>query len=85
MKRKLASVQRVLDVLPIEGADAIERVQINGWQCVVKKGAFAVGDRGVFFEIDAIPPTCPRTAFSGPRRAPRPSRARAPGATAFAP
>lgn len=56
MKRKLASVQRVLDITPIEGADAIERVQINGWQCVVKKGAFAVGDRGVFFEIDAIPP-----------------------------
>lgn len=56
MKRKLASVQRVLNVVPIDGADAIERVQINGWQCVVKKGAFAAGDRGVFFEIDAIPP-----------------------------
>ncbi len=56
MKRKLASVQRVLKIVPIEGADAIEAVQINGWQCVVKKGAFAVGDRGVFFEIDAIPP-----------------------------
>lgn len=63
MKRKLASVQRVLDVLPIDGADAIERVQINGWQCVVRKGAFAVGDRGVFFEIDAIPPDLPAYRF----------------------
>lgn len=63
MKRKLASVQRVLEVLPIEGADAIERVRINGWQCVVKKGAFAVGDRGVFFEIDAIPPDLPAYRF----------------------
>jgi RNA ligase (TIGR02306 family) len=56
MERKLASVQRVLEIVPIAGADAIEAVRINGWQCVVKKGAFAVGDRGVFFEIDAIPP-----------------------------
>ena len=55
MKRKLASVQRVLEIVPIVGADAIEAVRINGWQCVVKRGTFAVGDRGVFFEIDAIP------------------------------
>ena len=56
MERKLASVQRVLDVLPIENADAIELVRINGWQCVTKKGEFRTGDHGVFFEIDAIPP-----------------------------
>ncbi len=56
MNRKLASVQRVLEVVPIAGADAIEAVRIHGWTCVVKKGAFAVGDRGVFFEIDAVPP-----------------------------
>lgn len=63
MKRKLASVQRVLAVEPIEGADAIEAVRINGWRCVVKKGAFAVGDRGVFFEIDAVPPDLPAYRF----------------------
>ncbi len=56
MERKLASVQRVLDVLPIENADAIELVKINGWQCVVKKNEFRAGDLGVYFEIDAIPP-----------------------------
>ncbi len=63
MKRKLASVQRVLAVVPIVGADAIEAVKINGWQCVVKKGSFAVGDRGVFFEIDAVPPDAPVYRF----------------------
>ncbi len=63
MKRKLASVQRVLEVSPIAGADAIEAVRINGWQCVVKKGSFAVGDRGVFFEIDAVPPDAPAYRF----------------------
>jgi RNA ligase (TIGR02306 family) len=69
MKRKLASVQRVLEVNPITNADAIEAVRINGWQCVVKKGTFAVGDRGVFFEIDAVPPDGPSSNLRGKVRA----------------
>ena len=56
MERKLASIQRVLETLPIANADAIELVRINGWQCVTKKGEFSPGDLGVFFEIDAVPP-----------------------------
>ena len=63
MERKLASVQRVLALHPIENADAIELAQINGWQCVVKKGEFIAGSLGVFFEIDAIPPGLPQLAF----------------------
>ena len=63
MERKLASVQRVLALHPIENADAIELAQINGWQCVVKKGEFVPGSLGVFFEIDAIPPELPQLAF----------------------
>lgn len=56
MERKLASIQRVLDIVPIEKADMIELVRINGWQCVTRKGEFRRGDLGVFFEIDSIPP-----------------------------
>lgn len=56
MQRKLASIQRVLEVRPIEQADFIEIVKIQGWQCVAKKGEFQVGDLGVYLEIDAIPP-----------------------------
>lgn len=63
MERKLASVQRVLDITPIPGADAIESARINGWQCVVKKGEFAVGDLGLYLEIDAIPPETAAFAF----------------------
>ena len=56
MQRKLASIQRVLEILPIANADVIELVKINGWQCVTKKGEFRVGDLGVYLEIDSIPP-----------------------------
>lgn len=56
MERSLASIQRVLALEPIPNADAIELARIKGWQCVVKKEEFAVGDLGVFLEIDAVPP-----------------------------
>jgi RNA ligase (TIGR02306 family) len=56
VERKLASIQRALQIRPIENADAIELVRINGWQCVTRKGEFRAGDLGVFLEIDAIPP-----------------------------
>lgn len=56
MKRKLASIQTVLAIEPIPNADAIELARIQGWQCVVKKSEFRVGDTGIFFEIDSIPP-----------------------------
>ena len=63
MERKLASVQRVLALEPIPNADAIELAKINGWQCVVKKEEFKVGDFGVFLEIDSIPPDSPAFSF----------------------
>lgn len=56
MERKLASVQIVRDILPIEGADAIEVVVINSWKVVVKKDEFKVGDKVTYFEIDSFLP-----------------------------
>lgn len=54
--RKLASIQRVYSVEPIEGADKIELAHVLGWQCVVNKGAFKPMDLGVYFEIDSFLP-----------------------------
>lgn len=54
--RKLASVQRIWDIEPIEGADRIELAHVLGWTVVVKKGEFKVGDLGVYFEIDSFLP-----------------------------
>ena len=57
--RKLASVQRVWKVEPIEGADKIELAHVLGWQCVVNKGQFQPMDTGVYFEIDSYLPIQP--------------------------
>lgn len=63
MERKLASVRKVIDIIPIPGADNIEVAQIDGWKCVVKKGEFAVGGIGVYFEIDSLLPMIPAFNF----------------------
>ena len=42
--RQLASIQRIKALEPIENADAIVRATVLGWQLVVKKGEFEVGD-----------------------------------------
>lgn len=52
--RKLASIQKVLNVRPIDGADRIEVVDVLGWSVVVQKGEFKPGDPCVYFEVDAF-------------------------------
>lgn len=61
--RKLASVQYVWNVEPIEDADRIELASVLGWQCVVNKGDFHKGDLGVYFEIDSFLPIRPEFEF----------------------
>ena len=56
-ERKLASIRKIRGIGPIEGADAIELATIDGWQVVVKKNEFKVGDLVVYFEIDSWVPT----------------------------
>ncbi len=55
--RKLASFQKILEIHPIEGADVIERVRVNGWNVVVKKeDGFKTGEMVVYIEIDSMLP-----------------------------
>ena len=54
--RKMASIQIIRDITPIEGADAIVLAHINGWAAVVKKDEFSVGQYVVFCEIDSWVP-----------------------------
>jgi RNA ligase (TIGR02306 family) len=67
-ERRLVTIERVLAVKPIANADAIEIVQVRGWNVVVRKGEFAVGDACVYFEIDSfLPISDPRFAFLATR------------------
>lgn len=54
--RKLASIQKIVDVIPIKDADKIELVKVMGWQCVAKKDEFKKDDLCVYFEIDSFLP-----------------------------
>lgn len=54
--RKMASVQIIREITPIEGDDAIVLAHVNGWSSVVKKDQFQVGETVVFLEIDSWVP-----------------------------
>ena len=61
--RKLASIQRIWKMDPIEGADRIELANVLGWQCVVNKDQFQPMDLAVYFEIDSFLPVRPEFEF----------------------
>ena len=62
-KRKLASIQYVHNITPIEGAEKIECVHVLGWQCVANKDQFSIGDKCVYMEVDSFLPVCERFEF----------------------
>lgn len=66
--RNLASIQRVLSLEPIINADSIEKATVLGWQLVVKKDEFKVGDLCVYVEIDSILPEKPEFEFLRERK-----------------
>lgn len=56
MKRKLARIETILNIQPIIGADRIDVATIGNWKAVVGKNDFKIGDKVVYFEIDAFLP-----------------------------
>ena len=61
--RKLASIQRIWKIEPIEGADRIVLAHVLGWQCVINKGQFQEKDLAVYFEVDSFLPITPEFEF----------------------
>ena len=53
MFRKMATIRKIDEIRPIEGADAIEAAVVGGWVVVIKKGDFKAGDLAVYCEIDS--------------------------------
>ena len=69
--RKLASIQRIVELSSIPEADKIEVCVVLGWKCIVKKGEFKVGDLVVYIEPDSMLPINP---WTGEKLADKPLR-----------
>lgn len=66
--RKLASIRKISEIKPIDGADKIERAIVDGWEVVVKKGEYMAGDLTVYIEIDSLLPAIPCFEFMKDRK-----------------
>jgi RNA ligase (TIGR02306 family) len=70
-ERKLASVQIINSIKPIDGADKIvvATMQNLGWECVIaKKDNINIGDKVVYVEVDGIMPERPEFEFLRERK-----------------
>lgn len=63
----LASAQRIINITSIPEADAIETAHILGWQVVIKKGEFKIGELCCYIQIDTLAPPTDQFEFLQPR------------------
>lgn len=61
--RKLATVQRIKNIRPIEKADRLEKANVEAYQVVIPKGNHKEDDLVVFFEADSFLPIEDRYSF----------------------
>jgi len=62
--RKLATIRKISDIQPIEGADMIEVATIDGWKVVIGKDVgHEIGDLVVYCEVDSFLPVEPEFEF----------------------
>jgi len=65
--RKLASIQKIENLIPIEGADRIIIATVLGWSMVTQKSNnFQIGDKVVHFETDSFLPIYEKLEFLRP-------------------
>lgn len=53
---KLATIERIKDVYPHPNADSLEFVKVLGYQCIVPKGKWNVGDWCILIQPDTVLP-----------------------------
>jgi hypothetical protein len=66
--RTLATIQKITNIRKIEGADKIEVAEVLGWEIVIRKGEFKIGDLCVYVEVDSIMPALPEFEFLKERK-----------------
>lgn len=59
----LATIQRITNLSEAPNSDSLELAQVLGWQVVVKKGEFKIGELVVFVCIDSVLPERPEFEF----------------------
>lgn len=65
---KLASIQKIINIKPIQGADNIELAFVLGWQVVIKKGEYKINDLITYIQIDTVVPNIPEFEFLKERK-----------------
>ena len=69
MTRKLASIQKIVNIEPIEGADKIEKLTVLGWHIVASKSEnHNIGDLICYIEPDSRVPEIPMFEFLKDRK-----------------
>lgn len=71
MERKLASIQKIEEIKPIDGADRIVAYRIEDWWVVDSKDKYEIGNFVIFLEIDSFVPSTPFTSFLSKGNEPR--------------
>lgn len=64
----LATAERIVELRPIDGADKIETATVLGWEVVVKKGEFGVGELVAYIQIDTVVPETEQFEFLRERK-----------------
>ena len=67
-ERKLATIQKITNIRPIEGADRIAVADVLGWEVVIRKEEFEIGELCVYVETDSIMPALPEYEFLKDRK-----------------
>ncbi len=69
--RKLAHIERIEEIIPIEGADRIVLYRVLNWKMISKKDEFKVGDLALFVEPDAWVPNSLAPFLTKPDKFPK--------------
>lgn len=70
-ERKLASIQTIAEIKPIEGADRIVAYRVGGWWIVDAKDKYKVNDSVVYCETDGFVPTEVAPFLTKPEHSPK--------------
>jgi len=68
MNEKLATIEKITDIQPIDGADFISSASILGYKSVIKKSDFKIGDMVIFIKPDTLVKRAEWNKFLWPKK-----------------